>query len=979
MPIIWNQNTAFELSFNGIPFFADDAKAYRMPSKVSDYIGQERSPVQQQQPLENLVEELDRLLPFRYLDDYYEVASFPGRNLAGIARQTVDEYKLNPEIKIGEFFYPNGASRWSVFRGLMTSSQVRALIRTTQLPMTSGSYSTSGQRADSLGNVPGIFHIKALPLIFAPNTPQDALGAAPYSIITNMYMLPPRPLAEHGGNFDGLYLITLVDERFWWQFSPVSLMAPQFPHDAFDTLLARLTIGESSWQQILFSLAEALGIFLLLDPIDPAYVVPERDSPFWCNYENAAQLLDAVAANVGAVFVRKFNGTYILRSTTQSISTVQTNLAELGGIVTSGLQRLRTAGGDLFSPSGSALPVGDLTTARNFAIPASVTVTFPSYVYNDAPVPHFYNKRTMPPDATLWHQESFGGVWPLTVGIKSGGPYVSGLGGTGPQQSGWLISGVTGLPIDFSGGYSVVLRTTAKALFSGERACEPASGLTHLDVHPANESGLTALATALAVNYYTTQVAVALDEVFPGTFLWDPEGFHDLLYTYSPRQRLATTRVMRSQPWNQKVEEYQYGTPPFSGFGGTVKGVGGPLPAQSWTDKDRLSGTYAQGSGFCASGGSGLIFTTLANNYFSGTFTFIFVDEETEAIAVAAQDYFPTGNRWKGQILSNLYQDISLAIQYSATISGYCNSGVLVSGIDLGDPNIQSGYVIENLLFEGTSGGRNLVGGAQNPPFLSIYWRGIDGTKPFPIHHSGAILTMINPNTMYGANVVKHGKMQYSFPDDWTAGGAKAVHVVPQMQTVRVHSESGIYINNLRHYSGAVYAYDTAQRSRNMSGLFTSGISPVSGWQGLSGQVYGTDPHVSGLPKQEPCWIVERNNYPLTSGIYYDGQLVGYSAKFSGILASDESGGAVFPGTNTQVGSGNYVPGTAISGTAPVYLVNWDPPEVQMVRIVGPGDFGFLDAYVQKPKVDPVTGIWNGTDWVDVERILFQDANFTGG
>jgi hypothetical protein len=88
-------------------------------------------------------------------------------------------------------------------------------------------------------------------------------------------MLPPRPLAELGGSFDGLYLVTLVDERYYWQNMPVRLPIQQ----------------GMTWDYLLNELAIVLGIVLYTNsPIEDVYGKPELDSQLWTCQESATTL-----------------------------------------------------------------------------------------------------------------------------------------------------------------------------------------------------------------------------------------------------------------------------------------------------------------------------------------------------------------------------------------------------------------------------------------------------------------------------------------------------------------------------------------------------------------------------------------------------------------------------------------------------------------------------------------------------------------
>lgn len=664
---------SFELSFGGIPFCSDVARVFRMPSpNVPEQDAEEQIPLRKHQPFTDVVDELNRLIPFQYLQEFYTPSPFPGRNLAGIA-SPYQTSQPSPNIRIGDWYYPTTASRWGVFRGLAMSSMVEAMLKATQ------------------GSNPQTFIMKAVPK--GPGNFREG----DYTLSTPLYMLPPRPLAEHGGRFDGLYLVTLVDERYYFQNSPISL------HVAYGT----------TWGDLLDSLALALGITLTYSTIPDAYTQPEPDSPLWSNMESAPLLLDAVAYNLGRVVVRNLDGSYTLKTPSESQTLVTSNRGNANTVV-------RTAGGDLFN-SGSLIPgnaaIPDLRNSRNSVVPNTVRVSFPQYVVGNDPVPHFLNPRYPNQRPSCWHEDSFGSVYSVDVPITSGGIFVSGLSGVNTKT---------------------VIHSTAKALLSGEIATTP-----------LNQSGLVSLAMQVAGDYYGSQVAAALDETYPGTFAWSPEGFHDIVWTYSERVRQGTTRVLRTE-WNQAVTEMQHHTPAASGSTGTPKGVGGPSVAQtirtSYSGNVGAtllgSGTFAQGGGILGSGDTFAIFDGIGN--------------------------LPTQNRWRG-VIDN-----------------------------------------ETILFEGTSGG--VSGGLSGGVLVDIALRGIDGSL-IAKHNSGAGINQVLPDTVYGVNLTTFEKGQFLYPQEWTSGGIQGLRVVPQTQTIRCFSASGKTINTIEHWSGAVHLYDATQQS----------------------------------------------------------------------------------------------------------------------------------------------------------------------
>ncbi len=267
----------YRISFADIPFVVDEAKIIRLPptKQAIELVPEDQEPPRKHQPMADLVDELNRMIPFQYLQDIGPVPNFLGRNLSATAYKRQTSPYPGPTVRIGDWYYPNGAARWSVFRGLATSSQVEAMID-----------ATDG------GRYQGTFIMKVAPI--APGN----LAATDFTLQTLMYLLPPRPLAEHGGKFDGLYLVTLVDERYHWQYSPVSLHVNR----------------QSTWDSLLQQIQVALNTTVSYTPIPDAYLAPDPDSHVWANMENAAVLLDAIAYNIGRRVVRPLNtGSYTLQ------------------------------------------------------------------------------------------------------------------------------------------------------------------------------------------------------------------------------------------------------------------------------------------------------------------------------------------------------------------------------------------------------------------------------------------------------------------------------------------------------------------------------------------------------------------------------------------------------------------------------------------------------------------------------------------
>ena len=470
---------AFQISFAGQDFVLDDPV-------VNEWVNRHI-------PLEDLRE----TLPVR--------SPWPSKNLAGVA------YPLWPDpprFRIGTYFYPAGASRWSEFHGLASTSAVNKM-KAACFP--SGATAAAGK----------------FQFVCDPSAYDSGDTLATGGISTNLYMLPPRPLAAFGGSYDDLWLVTLVDERYLWQFKAGG---------------KQILSSASTWDGFITSLEAYLGITVNGNPVSSTYGIPSEDSALYSLYENPAVLLDAVAANVGCVIARKFDGTYSLVSPTSSNTSVTSNRPAT----------LRVGGGDL-----EAVDAGFSTAlALNAVLPASVTVTFPKRVINGP----WIDTR----DVLDLVRPSYGDVYTKTITLSAAGF---------SQYSGY--------------NGSKVFRDTARALYN-----------TEFDASPANQTALDALALQIAQDYYNSFLS-GIDEVYPGIRAWAPEGADDILWVYNSSES-SYTRVQR-KPWNFGVEEFQHEfTATTAGHGEVpffAKITSGTQP-YAWTEvTPATGGTWATRSG----------------------------------------------------------------------------------------------------------------------------------------------------------------------------------------------------------------------------------------------------------------------------------------------------------------------------------------------------------------------------------------------
>lgn len=135
-----------------------------------------------------------------------------------------------------------------------------------------------------------------------PRTPQNLVmsdGRNGKTITASMYMLPPIPLTQFGligdpfgstpvaPQQDG-WLITLTDQRFYWHWR------------------RGVVSDTASWTSLFANIGSVLGASVSVDTVDSAYLTP---SAKWkSNYQPAATILDAAAAQVGQVVVVSLAG-----------------------------------------------------------------------------------------------------------------------------------------------------------------------------------------------------------------------------------------------------------------------------------------------------------------------------------------------------------------------------------------------------------------------------------------------------------------------------------------------------------------------------------------------------------------------------------------------------------------------------------------------------------------------------------------------
>jgi hypothetical protein len=299
-------------------------------------------------------------LPLSFLRETCPLPCWPGKNIQCLA---FPQWPSRPPLRIGDYYYPTGLSRWSEIHLLVTETQVGVI--------QAACFSHSGSAGT--GSVAKPFVMRA------DAGPNAAFTEIAPGVTTNLYMLPPRTLSQvTGGKYDGLYLLSLVDQRYFLH-SPCS---PLHPDDTW------------SWSSLITTLCTDIGISVSVPAISGAYGGPDFDSGFWANGEDVTLLLDAAAWNCGLVFVRNLNGTYRLVPIASETDSDANRFSVL------------LAGGGMFDDLDSS----DLVQNAEAVLPQAVIVTFPRYLqhYGYLDVLH----KTIP-----WHRSAYPDVWQEQVNL----------------------------------------------------------------------------------------------------------------------------------------------------------------------------------------------------------------------------------------------------------------------------------------------------------------------------------------------------------------------------------------------------------------------------------------------------------------------------------------------------------------------------------------------------------------------------------
>lgn len=313
---------------------------------------------------------VERLERFGWPRDLFPEKILPGPALQRIGFPDPLPY---PAPRLNQWFYPTGASRSSVFRGVMDADQLAAVKEVVWA-------SADTQAA-------GTFSIKSVPPEAATSIENDVAAFPGFPVVTSneittsLFLLSAFPMSVEGVS---LYLVTLVDERYYF-------------HQMHNGGVINGVDGPTeTWEEVIDQLVSNLGITLNYNPPSAAYGFPELDSPLYSNYENPAVLLDMAAANIGGVVCRGFGGSYGIQRWSDAVTYSVDNRTAV------------TAFGGEF--------VADASDDYRSMMPANIMVVFPKWVDDVG----YYE----PTDNRGMFKDSYGATWTKTNALTDlGAPY----------------------------------------------------------------------------------------------------------------------------------------------------------------------------------------------------------------------------------------------------------------------------------------------------------------------------------------------------------------------------------------------------------------------------------------------------------------------------------------------------------------------------------------------------------------------------
>jgi len=287
-------------------------------------------------PTPELVEKFDEDYPLDEILDHCGVRTWTGRATGlGMPVSPLPNYRP----KLGQFVNPAGILFWGEFLTVMPG-ETKAQLETAS---------------------PAVFEIGGTDSLYS----------------SEMYMLPPIPLVRFGQSLDDLYLLHLVDKRYFlanWASAGKQQIT-----------------SSTTWASLYSSIASEMGISLTTSSISGAYLNPEPDSDLFSLDENGSVILNTIAENVGHRIVRRANGNFYAFTFPDAESSFNAQ----------------------WTPIKNSVRFGGAVTSPKGLVPANYRVSFPRFCTKSG-----YDDRK--PDH-LRHALTSGDSWTTVVDMFSVG------------------------------------------------------------------------------------------------------------------------------------------------------------------------------------------------------------------------------------------------------------------------------------------------------------------------------------------------------------------------------------------------------------------------------------------------------------------------------------------------------------------------------------------------------------------------------
>jgi hypothetical protein len=263
---------------------------------------------------------------------------------------------------INTLYWPTGASRWAEFYGLADEASIKTINEAAKTKR------LASETPDLVLSVTTDYGTTETTGKGKKKKTRRAIVTAEATVA--MYMLSPRPLTVKDGQ--RLWLVPLVDQRYWWRFKSTGELSVS---------------SAENWYSFVEKLATALGVTFDWAPPTADYLNPD---PTACTREHAdiPHLLDAAAYSMGMRVLCDIDGTVKLQSFTTG-ETIAAEALDANLDLVDEKKAFQLLAGDEYSNFNYDI--------GGYPVPANVEVSFPKirhyvpridgdrYVYTVAP------------------------------------------------------------------------------------------------------------------------------------------------------------------------------------------------------------------------------------------------------------------------------------------------------------------------------------------------------------------------------------------------------------------------------------------------------------------------------------------------------------------------------------------------------------------------------------------------------------------